>query len=270
MIRLAVSGAGGRMGRALLRAAARADDLKVTAAIEHEKSAALGRDSGEIAGLGKNGVRIGADLAAAEFDLLLEFTTPAATMAHLEICRQLRRAMLIGTTGLDADAEARIGEAARDIALVQASNTSAGINLCLELVATAAAALGDGSDIEIVEAHHRDKVDAPSGTALSLGRAAAAPLGRDIEKDGVFARHGETGARRAGAIGFSAIRGGDIAGEHSVLFIADGERVEITHKASDRKIFADGAIRAARWLAGRPPGLYAMRDVLGLGGARAT
>ncbi|MGR3985207.1 MAG: 4-hydroxy-tetrahydrodipicolinate reductase [Gammaproteobacteria bacterium] len=267
MIRLAISGAAGRMGGALLHAAARSGAVEIAAAFEHEGSDAIGRDAGATAGIGEIGVIIGADIAAVEFDLLLEFTTPAATRAHLEICHRLRRAMLIGTTGLDADFDARLRAAARDIAVLQAANTSIGINLCLELVATAAAALGADSDIEIIEAHHRGKVDAPSGTALSLAHAAAAPLGRDLGKDGVFTRHGRSGARPRNAIGFSVIRGGDIAGEHSVLFIAEGERVEITHKAGDRKIFADGAIRAAKWLAGRPPGMYSMRDVLGLGGS---
>ena len=268
MIRLAISGAAGRMGGALLRAAAHSDGVAVTAAFESEGSGALGRDAGALAGIGNVGVTVNTQIAEAEFDVLLEFTTPAATLAHLEICRKQKRAMLIGTPGVDAHGETKIREAARDIAVVFAANTSIGVNLCLELVATAAAAIGEDSDIEIVEAHHRDKVDAPSGTALALAHAIAKPLGRDLQKHGVFARHGHTGARAADAIGFSAIRGGDIAGEHSVLFIANGERVEITHKAGDRKIFAEGALKAAKWLAGRPAGLYAMRDVLGFGSDR--
>ncbi|MGI9310244.1 MAG: 4-hydroxy-tetrahydrodipicolinate reductase, partial [bacterium] len=232
-------------------------------AIEHADSPALGRDAGVLAGAGESGVPVRAD-ADAEFDVMVEFTTPAATLEHVEICRRLRRAIVIGTTGLDAQAEARVVEAARDIPLILAANTSVGVNLCLALAETAASAIGALTDIEIVEAHHRDKVDAPSGTALALGRAVAAPLGKHLDRDGVFARHGHTGARKTGAIGFSTIRGGDIAGEHSVLFIGDGERIEITHRATDRRIFADGAIKAAKWLSQQPPGLHTMRDVLGL------
>ena len=269
MIKLAISGAAGRMGCELIRAAARSDDVVVSAALEHEGNSAVGADAGVVAGCGDIGVGIGVEAEAGDFDLLLEFTTPAATLAHLERCRQLRRGMVIGTTGIDAQGRKQIARAARSIPVVLAANTSIGINLCLALLETAGKVLGHCTDIEIVEAHHRHKVDAPSGTALLLAQAVAEPLGKDIAKDGVFTRHGHTGARKSGTIGFSTIRGGDMAGEHTVMFIGDGERLEITHRATDRRIFADGAIAAAKWLAQQQPGLFTMRDVLGLhrGGA---
>ena len=271
MLKLAIAGAAGRMGGALIRAAADADGVAISAAIEHAAHPALGRDAGELAGCGALGVavRAAAELGAesdGEFDLLLDFTTPAATQENLARCLRLSRGVVIGTTGIDADGQSRIREAANDIPVLFAANTSIGVNLCLALVETAAAALGDIADVEIVEAHHRHKVDAPSGTALALGKAAADALGKDLDQDGVFARHGHTGERQPGSIGFSTIRGGDIAGEHSVLFIGAGERLEITHRATDRKLFANGALKAALWLAPQPPGrLYTMRDVLGLG-----
>jgi len=286
MLKLAIAGAAGRMGCALIRAAGRADGVTVTAAVERADHPRLGDDAGAAAGVGDLGVALratvgaghggdsaaggnrdsaaGGDSNAADFDLLLDFTTPAATMEHLAACRRLGRGMVIGTTGLGAAGEAAVRAAAADIPLILAANTSVGVNLCLALVETAAAALGRAVDVEIVEAHHRHKVDAPSGTALALGRAAADALGVALDSAGVFARHGHTGARPAGGIGFATVRGGDIAGEHTALFIGDGERIEITHRASDRRIFADGAIKAAQWLAGKPPGAYSMRDVLGL------
>ena len=266
MIKLAIAGASGRMGCALIHATARTEGVRVSAALEHGAHASLGKDAGEVAGCGNIGVALSADADAGEFDLMVEFTTPAATLEHLDICRRLRRGMVIGTTGIDAAGKARIRRAGDDIPIVLAANTSVGINLCLALVETAAGVLGPLNDIEVVEAHHRHKVDAPSGTALLLAQAAATPLGKDPVKDGVFTRHGHTGARKSGTIGFSTIRGGDIAGEHTVMFIGDSERIEITHRAGDRRIFADGAIKAAQWLATRPPGLYTMRDVLGLHG----
>lgn len=266
MLKLAIAGAAGRMGGALIRAAARTGEVEVTAAIEHQTSSAAGKDAGIVAGGDALGVpvRTAEDLNSMAFDLMVEFTTPAATLEHVKRCRKLRRGMVIGTTGIDDRGKNLIREAAKDIPIVLAANTSVGINLCAALLETAGQVLGPLTDIEIIEAHHRHKVDAPSGTALLLAQAVAAPLGKDPAKDGVFARHGHTGERKAGAIGFSTIRGGDLAGEHTVMFIGDGERVEITHKATDRKIFADGAIKAAKWLAGRPPGLYTMRDVLDL------
>ena len=266
IINLAIAGASGRMGCALIDAVARTDDVVVSAALEHDAHDALGKDAGAIAGRDDIGVALSADAADSAFDLMIEFTTPAATLAHLDICRALRRGMVIGTTGIDAEGKARIREAANDIPIVLAANTSIGINLCLALVETAGKVLGPLTDIEIVEAHHRHKVDAPSGTALLLAEAAATPLGKDLAVDGVFTRHGHTGERKPGTIGFSTIRGGDLAGEHTVMFIGDGERVEITHRAGDRRIFADGAIKAAKWLANRSTGLFTMQDVLGLRG----
>jgi len=263
MIRLAIAGAAGRMGCQLIGAAGRAEGVAVSAAVEHAAHPALGEDAGAVAGGADLGVALRAD-AGGDFDLMLDFSTPAATLEHLAACRQLGRGMVIGTTGLGDDGESAVRAAAADIPVLMAANTSVGINLCLALVETAAAALGGMTDVEIVEAHHRHKVDAPSGTALALGRAAAAALGADLATDGVFTRHGHTGPRAHRSIGFSTVRGGDIAGEHTVLFIGDGERIEITHRATDRRLFADGAIKAAKWLAGRPPGAYTMRDVLGL------
>ena len=268
MLNLAIVGASGRMGCALIRAVAGADDMRVTAALEHAGHADLGEDAGVVAGCGAVGVPLIDDADTADFDLMIEFTTPAATLAHLQTCRKLRRAMVIGTTGIDAAGEAEIRAAAADIAIVRAANTSVGVNLCVALVETATAVLGANADIEIVEAHHRHKVDAPSGTALALGAAAAKSLGTDLADAAVFARHGHTGERQPGAIGFSTIRGGDIAGEHTVLFIAESERIEITHRATTREIFATGAIKAANWLAKQPPGLYGMDDVLGLRGKK--
>lgn len=271
MIKLAIAGAAGRMGCEIIQTVAHTDGVVVTTAIEHAESSALGKDAGQLAGIGASGITIRAEVRSGataveldDFDLLIEFTTPSATLAHVEVCRQLRRGMVIGTTGLDAHGERLIRQAAQDIPIVLAANTSVGVNLCAALAEAASKVVGAHSDIEVIEAHHRNKVDAPSGTALLLAHAAATPLGKDLTKDGVFVRHGHTGARQKGTIGFSVIRGGDIAGEHTVLFIGDGERVEITHKASGRRIFAEGAIKAAMWLANQPPGLFTMRDVLGV------
>ena len=272
MLKLAIAGAAGRMGCALIRAAGLVEGVTVTAAVERAGHPALGEDAGAVAGGADLGVALQSKIngdgdGSRDFDLMLDFTTPAATMEHLAACRRLQRGMVIGTTGLGRDFEAAARDAAADLPLIVAANTSVGVNLCLALVETAATALGARADVEIIEAHHRHKVDAPSGTALALGRAAAEALGVDLGADGVgvFSRHGHTGPRPAGSIGFSSVRGGDIAGEHTALFIGDGERVEITHRATDRRLFADGAIKAAQWLAGKPPGIYTMRDVLGLG-----
>lgn len=266
MLKLAIAGAAGRMGRALIQTISQTADAQLAAAIEHTTSPTLGQDAGLLAGGSVLGISVGTELPSSDgaFDVLLEFTTPKATLARVDSCVRLGRSMVIGTTGIQADGEEYIRRAAQNIPIVLASNTSVGVNICLALLPIAAAALGEDFDIEIIETHHRGKVDAPSGTALSLGRAVAEPLGRDIAVDGVFSRHGQVGARKSGEIGFSTIRGGDIAGEHRVLFIGNGEQVEITHRASDRQIFAVGAIRAAKWLANQPPGLYSMHHVLGL------
>lgn len=261
--RIAVSGAAGRMGQAIIRLIAEDDALELAAALEHGQSPVLSRDAGTVAGIARLGVPI---VPAAEggFDVMVEFTTPDATMEHLAFCRAHGHAIMIGTTGLDDRQRGEIRDAGRDIPVVFAANTSVGINLCVALLETAGRVLGDHMDVEVVEAHHRHKVDAPSGTALLLGETVAGALGRDLGTDGVFAREGHTGPRPAGSIGFSTIRGGDIAGEHTVMFIGESERIEITHRATDRRIFAMGALRAARWLAGRPAGFYDMRDVLEL------
>lgn len=261
--RIAVSGAAGRMGQAIIRLIAEDDALELAAALEHGQSPVLSRDAGTVAGIARLGVPV-APAAEAGFDVMVEFTTPDATMEHLAFCRAHGHAIMIGTTGLDDRQRGEIRDAGRDIPVVFAANTSVGINLCVALLETAGRVLGDHMDVEVVEAHHRHKVDAPSGTALLLGETVAGVLGRDLGTDGVFAREGHTGPRPAGSIGFSTIRGGDIAGEHTVMFIGESERIEITHRATDRRIFARGALRAARWLAGRPAGFYDMRDVLEL------
>ncbi len=264
MIKVAVSGAAGRMGSAVARVAAADAGAVLTTAVGRAGSDAIGRDLGAVSGAaGCAGVTV-TDSLDGDFDVLIDFTTPAATVAYAKACAENSRRMVIGTTGLgDAD-KAAITAAAGRTAIVLAPNMSVGVTLCLRLLAAAARALGDSADIEIVEAHHRHKRDAPSGTALRMGEAVAAALGRDLKKDGVFARHGATGPRPPGAIGFSTIRAADIVGEHSVWFASPGERVEITHRAADRINFAHGALRAAKWLATQERGLFDMGDVLGL------
>lgn len=265
-IRVAVAGAGGRMGRTLVQAVSEAEGLILGAATEHPGSSLLGADAGELAGVGRCGVTVRADLAdcLADFDVLIDFTAPVATMVHLELCRTQGRRMVIGTTGLDAMQRAAVTAAGQDIGIVYAPNMSVGVNLCFKLLEIAARVLGDEVDIEIVEAHHRHKVDAPSGTALRMGEVIAAALGRDLDEVAVYGRQGHTGARQRRTIGFETIRAGDVVGEHTVWFAADGERVEIAHKASSRMTFAGGAARAARWIGTRDRGLFDMQDVLGL------
>ena len=266
MTRIAITGAAGRMGRSLIEACQQTDGLEVTVALEHPKSTLLGSDAGDLAGIGKLGIVVGTDLAAVsgEFDVLIDFTRPESTLANLEICRQAGRRMVIGTTGFSDEQKAQIAAAAQDIAIVFAPNMSVGVNLCLKLLDTAARVLGDDVDIEIIEAHHRHKVDAPSGTALRMGEVIAAVLGRDLTTCAVYGREGHTGERDRKTIGFETIRAGDIVGDHTVLFAGTGERVEITHKASSRMTFANGAVRAAAWLMAQKPGLFDMQDVLGL------
>ena len=266
MTRIAIAGAAGRMGRALVQACQAADGLEVTAALEYPGHDLQGSDAGLVAGIGELGVKIGDDLAAVtgDFDVLIDFTLPQATLASLAVCRTAGKRMVIGTTGFDADGKAAIADAARDIGIVFAPNMSVGVNLCLKLLDLAARVLGDSVDIEIIEAHHRHKVDAPSGTALRMGEVVADALGRDLAECAVYGRQGHTGLRERKTIGFETIRAGDIVGEHTVMFAAEGERVEITHKASSRLTFANGAARAAAWVAGRDAGLYDMQDVLGL------
>jgi 4-hydroxy-tetrahydrodipicolinate reductase len=263
--RVVIAGCSGRMGRALLEAMAGADDLRLTAALDRPGSPALGRDAGELVG-GALGVRVSDDVATAlqDADVLIDFTRPEATLGHLASCRRAGVAMVIGTTGFDAAGRQAIADAAADIPIVFAPNMSVGVNLVFKLLDTAARVLAEGYDIEIIEAHHRHKVDAPSGTALRMGEVIAQALHRDLKTCAVYGREGVTGERQAQTIGFATVRGGDIVGDHTALFAGIGERVEITHKASSRMTFALGALRAARYLAGRTSGLYDMQDVLGL------
>jgi len=263
MTRIAIAGAAGRMGRNLVQACSEADGIELTQALEHAQSPALGSDSGMLAGLAENGILVGASLDAQAFDILIDFTHPSATALNVDFCRQQRRKMVIGTTGCDTELEQKLQDAGKEIAIMYAPNMSVGVNLCFKLLEMAAAVLGDSVDIEVIEAHHRNKVDAPSGTALKMGQVIADTLGRDLSECAVYGREGQTGARERATIGFETIRAGDIVGEHTVLFAAEGERVEITHKASDRMTFAHGAIRACRWLESQPAGVFSMQDVLG-------
>ena len=264
MIRIAVTGAAGRMGRTVIEACTRAGDARLVAAVERPGVAAIGTDAGELAGVGKLGVTLRTSLEGLDFDVLIDFTGPDATLANLESCRKGRRRIVIGTTGLDEAAAQAVKRASSDIAIVFAPNMSPGVNLCFRLADLAARALGRDFDVEIFEAHHRHKVDAPSGTALRMGEIVAQALGYDFKKSALPARHGIVGERPHEAIGFASVRAGDIVGEHTVLFAGAGERVEITHRAESRMTFAQGALRAARWLMQHERGLYDMQDVLGL------
>ena len=263
MIRLAIAGAAGRMGRNLVLAANEDPDIGVTQALERADSPALGSDAGVLAGLEASNVIVADRLDPETFDTLIDFTHPLATADNLRFCRDHGKRLVVGTTGCDAGLEQAMADAGREIALVYAPNMSVGVNLCLQLLQTAAAVLGDSVDIEIIEAHHRHKLDAPSGTALKMGQVIAETLGRDLASCAVYGREGQTGARERETIGFETIRAGDIVGEHTVMFAADGERIELTHRATNRMNFARGAIRACRWLEDRPAGLYTMQDVLG-------
>ncbi len=265
-MRIAVVGASGRMGLCLIKAAALAKNAELAAAVSRPDSLAIGRDAGELAGISVVGVKVVDNLAAVvdQFDVLIDFTRPDASMAFIEICREAGKKLVIGTTGYSDAQKALISEAAKDVAIVMAPNMSVGVNLSLKLLALTAKVMGDYTDIEVIEAHHRHKVDAPSGTALRMGEVIAETLGRDLKDCAIYGREGNTGERDRKTIGFSTIRAGDIVGEHTVMFADDGERVEITHKATSRMTFANGAIRAAIWLADKDSGLYDMQDVLGL------
>jgi 4-hydroxy-tetrahydrodipicolinate reductase len=259
-----IAGASGRMGRALLEALFQSPGLALHAALERSDSPFLGKDAGELIG-SPCGVKIvdRIDQALTGAEVLIDFTRPEGTLAHVEACRRLGVKAVIGTTGLSAEDKARIADAARDIAIMFAPNMSVGVTVLLKLLETAAQVLKEGYDIEIIEAHHRHKVDAPSGTALRMGEVIAQTLGRNLEECAVYGREGVTGERRPSTIGFATVRGGDIVGDHTALFAGIGERIEITHKASSRATFALGALRAARFLAGKQRGLFDMRDVLG-------
>lgn len=264
MTRIAITGAAGRMGRNLVMACAASENVTLTHAIERADSPFIGNDAGIVAGIEAQGVFITDSIDAEQFDVLIDFTHPTVTTKNIDYCLQHGRKMVIGTTGCDATLEAKMEKAGESIAIMFAHNMSVGINLCLKLLQTAAKALGDTVDIEIIEAHHRDKVDAPSGTAVKMGRVIAESLGRDLDECAVYGREGQTGVRDRKTIGFETIRAGDIVGEHTVLFAAEGERIEITHKASSRMTFANGAVRASGWVDQKEPGLYGMSDVLEL------
>lgn len=266
MTRIAVTGAAGRMGKNIIEAIQTLEGVELGVAIERVGSSMIGLDAGELAGVGHLGVRITDSLEAVtgNFDVLIDFTLPEVTEANVEICRGAGKKMVIGTTGLSDAQKARLTEASGDIAIVFAPNMSVGVNLCLKLLQLAAQVLGDDVDIEVVEAHHRHKIDAPSGTALAMGGVVAEALGRDLNECAVYGREGRTGERDRKTIGFETIRAGDIVGEHTVMFAGIGERVEITHKASSRMTFAKGAVRAAAWLADKDKGLFDMQDVLSL------
>jgi 4-hydroxy-tetrahydrodipicolinate reductase len=264
MTRVAIIGVTGRMGQALVRAASDVPDVSVSGGVASAASRGVGRDIGELAGIPALGIRATNDLASvlSQSDVAVDFSRSEATAANLAACRAARKPLLIGTTGFDAEVSGDVEKAARDIAVLVAPNTSLAVTLLIELVRASAKSLPKDFDIEIVEAHHRMKRDAPSGTALALGRAAAEGRGTDIAKAAVLNRSG-VHERREGDIGFSVVRAGDIAGEHTVLFAGDGEQLVLQHRASDRAIFARGALKAAAWLASRPPGRFLMRDVLG-------
>jgi 4-hydroxy-tetrahydrodipicolinate reductase len=264
-IRVTVAGASGRMGRALVRALAESDGMRLSFALERAGHSDLGRDAGELSGLARNGVSLTDDVLAAlsKSDAVLDFTAPTASVAVADLAAQARIVHVIGTTGFSEADLARLKAAARHAVIVKSGNMSLGVNLLAALVKEAAKVLPN-YDIEIVEMHHRMKVDAPSGTALLLGEAAAAGRGVALREHEVRARDGQTGARADGAIGFASLRGGTVVGDHTVTLAGPFERIELTHRAEDRSIFARGALAAARWGQGKKPGLYAMSDVLGL------
>ncbi|MFY0676535.1 MAG: 4-hydroxy-tetrahydrodipicolinate reductase [Neptuniibacter sp.] len=267
MIRVAVTGAAGRMGKANIEALQMAEGIELGAAIVEPTSTLVGADAGEVAGVGKLGVAIVGSLAdaVADFDVLIDFTAPEVTLKNVEFCAANGKQVVIGTTGLNDEQKVILQQQAERTSIVFAPNMSVGVNLCFKLLEVAAKALGnDDYDIEVIEAHHRHKVDSPSGTALRMGEVVADALGRDLNECAVYGREGQTGARPRGEIGFETIRAGDVVGDHTVLFGTEGERIEITHKASNRLTFAKGAVRACKWLEGKSTGLFDMQDVLEL------
>ncbi|HKA42323.1 MAG TPA: 4-hydroxy-tetrahydrodipicolinate reductase [Burkholderiales bacterium] len=263
-IKVAIAGASGRMGRALIEEVLRGADVRLAAALEQRGNAAVGRDAGESAG-SPCGVRVSDDVAASidGCDVLIDFTRPEGTLAHVVACARLRVKMVIGTTGFSEEQRKQIAEAARGVAIAMAPNFSVGVNVMFRLLDIAARSLAQGYDIEILEAHHRHKVDAPSGTALRMGEVVARALGRDLRQSAIYGREGVTGERKDDTIGFATVRGGDLVGDHCAMFIGAGERLEITHRASSRANYATGALRAARYIMSKPNGLYDMADVLG-------
>lgn len=264
-IRIGIAGASGRMGRMLIEATLADEHAVLAAAFDRPGAPFIGRDAGEWSGV-TTGVVIGDDVeaAVAQMDCLIDFTRPEGTLAHLEVVRRLGKAMVIGTTGFSAEEKQRIAEAAKEIPVVFAPNMAVGVNAVFKLLEAAAKILSEGYDVEVIEAHHRFKVDAPSGTALRMGEVVADALGRDLAQCAIYGREGVTGERKPETIGFSTIRGGDVVGDHTVLFAGIGERIEITHKSGGRMPYATGALRAARFLARHQQGLFDMQDVLGL------
>jgi 4-hydroxy-tetrahydrodipicolinate reductase len=265
MSNIAIFGANGRMGRVLIEAINLDDSSKLTGASVRASSSLIGSDVGELAGVGKLGLAVVADLSAqlANIDVLIDFTLPAALQDNLNFCIKHNKAVVIGTTGLNTEQKVALQVAARHIPIVFAANYSVGINLLLNLVRQTASVMGQTADIEIIETHHRFKKDAPSGTAVAIGEAIADELGRDLSQCAIYGREGDTGERDQNTIGFATVRAGDVIGDHTVLFADMGERLEITHKASSRLTFAKGAVKAANWLVHQPAGLYDMSDVLG-------
>ncbi len=264
--RIAIAGAAGRMGKALIEAAVKHPSAKLSAAIVRPGSSLLGVDVGEFGGVGKLTIKIVASVSEVmnDFDVLIDFSTPSATLANVKVCAAGGKPMVIGTTGFsDLEKSELLSYQAR-IPLLLSANFSTGVNLCFKLLDIAASVLGDEYDIEVYEAHHRHKIDSPSGTAVRMGEVLAGALNRDLKQVAVYGREGQVGARARDTIGFATVRGGDVVGDHTVMFMADGERVEITHKASSRLAFANGAVRAAIWLQEQKPGLFDMQDVLGL------
>lgn len=266
MINVAITGAGGRMGRNLIEAVNQAEGIRVSAAIERPGSPLVGMDAGDLVGTDRLDVAIvdSLDAAIGDFDVLIDFTTIENTLTNIALCADHGKKVVIGTTGFSDEQKKQISAAAEKTGIIFAPNMSVGVNLCLKLLDLAARVLGDEVDIEVIEAHHRHKVDAPSGTALRMGEVVAEALGRDLNECAVYGREGQTGERDRKTIGFETIRAGDIVGEHTVMFAGIGERVEITHKASSRMTFAKGAARAAHWITQHETGLYDMQDVLGL------
>lgn len=265
MNNIAIVGAAGRMGKTLIEAVQNDEQCQLTVGTVLPDSSLVGADAGEVAGVGKNQVALAASLeSGGDFDVLIDFTSTDATMAHLDYCVANNKSIVIGTTGFSDEQKARIQAAGERIPVVFAPNMSVGVNLCFKLLDMAARVLGDTVDIEVIEAHHRHKIDAPSGTALGMGEVLANALDRDLKECAVYGREGVTGERDRQTIGFETIRAGDIVGEHTVMFADIGERIEITHKASSRMTFAKGAIRAANWLTGKPASVYSMQDVLDL------
>ena len=262
--RIAINGAAGRMGRALIEACVNMDGLNLTIALEHGCSEFLGIDAGSIANIGILDVNISSDIRAVinDFDVLIDFTRPESSIAALELCQAAGKRMIIGTTGFSDQQKRQINTAAKQMGIVMASNFSVGVNLTFKLLEIASRVLGDSVDIEIIETHHRHKVDAPSGTALSMGEVIADILGRDLKACSVYGREGQVGERDRKTIGFATVRAGDVIGDHTAIFADIGERVEITHKASSRMTFANGAMRAASWIREKDIGLFSMRDVL--------